>query len=180
MRFQVYCPSFQLGRNELKMVFATYDYLWQLLTPKHRKQIQFVFLERDHRRSSLLTGSCNWRNNTIVIPNNTIKHLSIEQGAGAILFAPIVSPKDLGWLLDLSKWLPILSFNEVGEQLNLSENHGVFIDRLEVCPDGHFAQRMKMLYHDPWALKMLQKNVQTPQKMSLPEWPFGHQEGARA
>ncbi|MEM1218007.1 MAG: hypothetical protein AAGH79_03815 [Bacteroidota bacterium] len=156
MRFQVYCPSFRLGRKELKVVFDTFDLFWHSLTPKHRERIEFVFWEQDTRRSNLLDSLCEWRQSAIVHQGPNPPEAPQNNG---VWFVPTSSVKNKDWVNNLANSLPLVSFSGLAGSLELPEHSGVFISEEEVSPDGKFANCLNMLYHDPWALRHLMGNL---------------------
>ena len=156
MRFQVYCPSFRLGRKELKVVFDTFELFWQSLTPRHRERIEFVFWERDARRSNLLDGLCEWRQKAVVHTGPTPPFHPQRNG---VWFVPASSIENTDWVNNLANSLPLVSFSGLAGSLELPEHSGIFISEQEVNPDGKFAECLNMLYHDPWALRHLMNNL---------------------
>ena len=156
MRFQVYCPSFRLGRKELKVVFDTFELFWQSLTPKHRERIEFVFWERDARRSNLLDGLCEWRQRAVI---HNGPHPPEAPQRNGVWFVPASSIENSDWVNILAHSLPLVSFSGLAGNLELPEHSGVFISEQEVSPDGKFADCLNMLYHDPWALRHLMNNL---------------------
>ena len=164
MRFQVYCPSFRLGRKELKVVFDTFDLFWHSLTPKPRERIEFIFWERDARRSNLLDGLCEWRQRAIVHQGPTPPEAPLRNG---VWFVPALTIENSDWVNHLATSLPLVSFAGLAGSLELPEHSGIFISEEEVSPDGKFADCLNMLYHDPWALRHLIKNLQV-QKVADP------------
>jgi len=160
--FTILSVSDLASETGIEIVMNSFAEFYHSLTPKHRRQIQFIFIDKGGYTIPVLHWAEKLNVKTITKVLNWKRMEKVEEAyhrANFLLLPARTKTKD-GIFQALSKGLPVLSYRGEERDELIDITCGMLIDYISVGQSiGDFANLLHMLYFDPAACKILKKGA---------------------
>jgi glycosyltransferase involved in cell wall biosynthesis len=170
--FTILAVSDLASEAGIEIVMNSYAEFYHSLTPKHKKQIQLIFIDKGGYTISILNWAekLNIKPITKVLNWKRMEKIEEAYNMADFLLLPSRVKTESSIKQALSRGLPVLSYKGREQEALIDLTCGMLIDYMSVGQSiGDFANLMHILYFDPEACKILKKGA-LKKYTSLIQW----------
>lgn len=170
-QFSVLAPVSQLEPAALQLVLDAFQFFFEEITPKHRKNVRLVLLASTAQAEAIRRHPTpgNLKPPLEVITMSQIELAEQRWGSADLCFLPASEGQAQVLQKALQHQLPILAFDNKVVRTLCDHTCSVQISLNTQNPERDFADTLRMLYFDPGARKMLVKGALKKWNQSLRE-----------
>lgn len=170
--FTILAVSDLASEAGVEIVMNSFAEFYHALTPKHKRQIKLVFVDKGGYTIPVLhwAEKLNIQPITQVLNWKRIDKVEAAYKEANFLLLPAQTKTKNGIMTALAKGLPVLSYREAEQEELIDLTCGMLIDYMSVGQSiGDFGNLLRMLYFDPAACKILKKGA-LKKYSSLLQW----------
>jgi hypothetical protein len=165
--FNVITPIFKSDTTCLHLSIQAFEAFYDEITPKHRKKVKLILILNSIQQEtySNYTNTAMASKAIEIIPENEVAVIDKNWEQASLCFLPDSGGTTELFNKSLFHHLPVLTFASKLAKKTLDNSCSLLIPFKLNSQDSVFAQKLKMLYFDPGARKMLTQGAMKKWKM---------------